>query len=281
VGFRVALAQVCHPADEDVVALVERVAHDAAAQGADLLVFPESLMSAYEKDREAFVREAEPVGGAFSQAVEATAAANHLWVAYTMNEANPTGGLPYNTAVICDDAGTRRGAYRKVHLFESATTKESSRMSAGSSLLPPVDAPFARIGVAICYDLRFPEVTRALVTSDAGCDVMLYPAAWVDGPGKLDQWRTLLAARAIENGMFVAGVCRPDAGYVGHSCVFGPTGEKICEGGDREELIVAELDLADVRTARAAIPALAHRREDAYRLNDGPATLGMPEGGVA
>ena len=259
--FTVAIAQTCHPADGDVVALVERFAREAKAAGADLLVFPESLMSRYEAEFGDFLAQSEPVGGPFAQAIDAIAAKNGLWIVYTMNELNPD-GLPYNTSIVTDDAGVRRGFYRKVHLFDSATTHESERMAASDALFSPIDTPFGKLGMAICYDLRFPEVARAAALE--GCDIMVYPAAWVAGPGKVVQWETLLRARAIENEMFVVGACRADEGYVGHSLVAGPDGVVHANGGEGEELLVAQLDTADLDRVRAAIPVMEHRRPEAY-----------------
>lgn len=256
------LAQTTHPADGDVVALVERFCAQAKDRGVDLLIFPESLMSRYEKEVEAFCREAEPVDGAFSSAVCALAERYGLWVVYTLNEKNPSGGRPFNTAVIVDSAGERRGIYRKVHLFDTDFTRESDRMSAGDALFDPIETPFGTIGLAVCYDLRFPEVARAAALK--GCDIMIYPAAWVDGPTKAEQWRTLLAARAIENEMFVVGVSRADAGYIGQSCVASPYGVLVASAGPDEELITCAIDVGLRARVHERMPVFQHRRADVY-----------------
>ena len=261
--FVIGLAQTCHPADGDVVALVEDYAARAQAAGVDLLVFPESLMSRYEAERAAFLAESQPIGGPFTQAIAGIAANHALWIVYTMNELNP-GGLPFNTAIIVDGGGKRRGVYRKVHLFDSATTRESERMAAGDGLFDPIDTPFGRIGIGSCYDLRFPEQARA--AARVGCELMIYPAAWVDGPGKALQWETLLAARAIENGMYVAGVCRADKGYVGRSCVVTPDGAVLARADASEQLITCVIDPEACRSAREAIPVLRHLRPELYRM---------------
>lgn len=257
------LAQTTHPADGDVVALVERFCAQAKDRGVDLLVFPESLMSRYEKEAEAFCREAEPVDGAFSSAVCALAARYELWIVYTLNEKNPSGGRPFNTAVIVDSAGERRGVYRKVHLFDTDFTRESDRMSAGDALFDPIETPFGKIGLAICYDLRFPELARAAALK--GCDIMIYPAAWVDGPTKAEQWHTLLAARAIENEMFVVGVSRADAGYIGQSSVANPYGVLVANAGPDEELVTCTIDVSLRARVHERMPVFQHRRADVYR----------------
>ena len=260
--FILGIAQTCHPVDGDVVALVRAYARKAKAAGAQLLVFPESLMSVYEKEREAFVNESQPVDGPFPAAMNAIAREEGLWLVYTMNERADNGGLPFNTAIITDDMGTVRGIYRKTHLFDTDFTQESSRMQASDALFQPIDTPFGRLGLAICYDLRFPEVAR--VEALDGCQVMIYPAAWADGKVKAHQWRTLLAARAIENGMFVVGVSRADAGYIGQSCVVDPRGTIIAQAGPDEQLLTCTIDTDLIAQVRAINPTLDHRRPALY-----------------
>ena len=260
-AFTLALAQCTHPADGDVVSLVRRYAQRAACAGAQLLVFPESLMTRYENDLDAFQAKAEPLDGPFSAAVDAIAAEYGLWMVYTVNERND-GGLPFNAAVLVDDCGRKQGVYRKTHLFDTDAIRESDHMARGSALFEPVQTPFAKIGLAICYDLRFPEVARHEAL--AGAQLILYPAAWVDGPLKVDQWRTLLVARAIENEVFVAGLSRVDKGYIGQSAVVDPRGRVIGEGRASEGLVTALIDTDEIAAVRAAMPVFDHRRPDLY-----------------
>lgn len=260
-NYKVGLAQTCHPEDADVVALVERFLIEASQAGVQLLVFPESLMSVYELEKQAFLNEAEPVGGPYTQAIDALAAKYGMWVVYTLNEYNPEGN-PFNTAIVVDNEGKRRGVYRKVHLFDTDFTQESDRMASGNALFEPIETPFGKLGLGICYDLRFPELARAAALQ--GCDMFVYPAAWVDGPLKAHQWRALLTARAIENQAFVIGVSRADERYIGQSVLVDPYGEVLAEGGTTEELIVGEIDTKKLDAIRSAMPVLAHRRADVY-----------------
>jgi len=262
--FKLGLAQCRHPQDGDVLRMVDAWMERAVAESVDLLVFPESLMTPFDASAEEFAQAAEPVDGPFCTAMDELAGKHGLWVVYTANERNE-GARPFNTAVVVDAAGKKRGVYRKVHLFDTDFVRESDKVAAGGSYLEPVEAPFGRIGVAICYDLRFPEQARAAAL--AGADVMVYPSAWVDGPRKVDQWRTLLAARAVENEFFVAGLSRCDRtfggvarDYAGNSCVFGPLGGMIAAAeGVEEELVVCAIDPDEVARARAAMPVLDHR----------------------
>ena len=261
-AFTLALAQCRRPDNGDVVANVERFVARASQAGADLVVFPEALMTRFDGSVETFRAQAQPADGPFAQAVDALAAKYGIWVVYTINEADLEGGLPYNTAVVADANGEQRATYRKVHLFDAQGHCESDRMSSGKSLMRPVKAPFASIGVGICYDLRFPEVAQRAALS--GAQVMLFPAAWVSGPGKVEQWETLLRARAIEDGMFTAGVCCVDEGRIGQSRVYGPDGSLLVGGGDEEELVTCEIDVREIERVRSATPSLEHRRPGCY-----------------
>ncbi|MGI6218181.1 MAG: carbon-nitrogen hydrolase family protein [Coriobacteriales bacterium] len=261
--FKLALAQCVHPDDHDPVAQVERFASQAAEEGASILAFPESLMTPYSKERDEFLEDAQPIDGPFAQAIDDIARRHGLWLVYTLNERNDEDERrPFNTAVITDDKGVKRGVYRKTHLFDAEAEHESDRMQAGDELLAPIEAPFATIAVAICYDLRFPEVARKAALQ--GCQLMIFPASWVDGPGKARQWRTLISARAIENEMFVAGLSRADETRIGRSCVADPWGNIIAEGGTGEELITCDIDLSKIDEARANMPIFQHRRPELY-----------------
>lgn len=262
--FVLGLAQCRHSEEggtEAVLEMAEQWCAEASLRGVDILVFPESLMTRYELDRQSFASEAEPIDGPFCCGMDALAARYGLWLVYTVNERNAEGN-PFNTAVITGSDGAKHGVYRKVHLFDTDFTKESDRMAAGSALFEPIDTPFGRIGLSICYDLRFPEVARFAATR--GCQLLINPAAWVDGRLKAEQWRTLLSARAIENEIFVAGLSRVDKSYIGQSAVFGPDGVMLASGSVREELVAARIDLSAIDGVRAAMPVLEHRRPELY-----------------
>ena len=247
-----------------MLAQVESFASQAEQAGAALLVFPETLMTPFRLSPDELRAQAEPLEGPFAQGVAACAERHGLWIVFTMNEANPNGGQPFNTAVVADNTGTIRGAYRKCHLYDAHSVRESDRMSAGDAFFAPLQTPFGTLGLGICYDLRFPELARAAAV--AGCDLVLFPAAWYDGPHKAAHWETLLRARAIENECFVAGVCRAGKHYVGRSLIVGPLGETLAQGpdGSREALVTAELELSQATSARNAMPCLEHRRPELY-----------------
>ncbi|MGI6229946.1 MAG: nitrilase-related carbon-nitrogen hydrolase [Tractidigestivibacter sp.] len=258
---KVALAQVSHPADGNVIGLVERTAEQAAKQGVKLLCFPEGLMAPWDPALGCYAVPPEPLYGPYCKKIDEAAATNGLWLLYYLNEARPDGN-PYNTAVLTGPDGARRLAYRKTHLFDVGDIRESHRLSAGDAPSAPVKTPFATIGIATCYELRFPEIARQLAL--AGCDLLIYPAAWVAGPHKADQWETLLKARAIENEAFVLGVCRPDSGCIGNSRVVAPDGTVLAAAGSGEELLACDLDMDQVATIRSNVPVFVHRRPELY-----------------
>lgn len=259
-SFTLGIAQTGFPGGTDVVAQVRSVAQRAHDRGVNLLVFPENLMCPREMQAEELAQLAEPLDGSFVRSMCSVAREHHLWIVFTLLESNPAGGPPFNTAVVAGSNGTVQGTYRKCHLYDAHSVRESDRMTAGSALCSPIRTPFCTLGVGICYDLRFPEVARELAI--AGCDLIVFPAAWHDGPNKPLHWKTLLAVRAIENECFVAGACHGGERYVGVSHVFDPLGNAIATGSD--ELLVCNIDLEAVASARDAMPILEHRRPDLY-----------------
>jgi predicted amidohydrolase len=185
---------------------------------------------------------------------------HQIYITGTALEANPD-GLPYNTAALFGPRGERIGAYRKIHLF--APLGEVEHMSPGQSL-PTFDLPWGRTALAICYDLRFPELWRRY--TDAGVQLILIPAEWPQV--RIEHWQLLLRARAVENQIFVAGCNRAgrdsDGDYGGHSAVIDPWGRVLVEGGAEPGLFFATLDLKEVSRSRRRLPALGDRRPEVY-----------------
>lgn len=268
--FLLALAQSGYPTDGNVLAQAERFAKRASDANAHLLAFPENFMCPRPLRAQELRDMSEPLDGPFVRAIGACARRHGLWIVFNMSEANPAGGPPFNTAVVVDDAGEVRGSYRKCHLYDAHAVRESDRMSAGSALCAPIQTPFCTLGVGICYDLRFPELSRHLAL--AGCDLLVIPSAWHDGPHKARHWQTLLAARAIENECYVAGICHAGSRFVGTSLVANPLGVTVAQGPAvldpqrPEALAIARIDTQATTAARDAMPVLEHRRPGLYQL---------------
>jgi len=260
----VSLAQMSvspgQPAANEAVA--RRLAARAAAEGADLLLLPELWSSGYDLARAG--EYAAPLGqGAF--AVMADLARTHqIYVAGTALEANPA-GRPFNSAVLYDPGGAPAATYHKVHLW--GPLGEPQHMTAGRAL-PVFELPWGRVALAVCYDLRFPELWRRY--ADGGASLVLIPAAWPSR--RIEHWRLLLRARAVENQYFVAGCNRAgggaDAGpdrFGGSSGLSDPWGHLLAEAGPEPELVSGTLDLAEVARARRLFPFLEDRRPEVYR----------------
>lgn len=261
--FTLGLAQVAHPADGDAVAQVRTYMQEAAEKGCDLVAFPESLMGPWIAPTHCYAHKPEPLDGEYCRSIDRLAREFGMWVVYTTEEENPfSPQRPYNTVIVTDSSGKQRATYRKTHLYDAIGEHESDRMTPGGLPSPVVETPFCRLGVAICYDLRFPEVARRMALE--GAQLILYPSAWVAGPRKVEQWHTLLAARAIENECFVAGLSRTGNKRCGNSLVVGPLGEPLAAAGTEECLLTCRIDLEEVASTRRAMPIFEHRRPELY-----------------
>jgi deaminated glutathione amidase len=225
----------------------------AVPEGADLVVFPEAWARDFGEPGSDLGAVAEPLDGPFVTEVERVASERGTTVIAGLFESRDT--TPYNTVVV---RGGAHADYRKIHLYDSFGYRESDVLAPGPWEPLTVEIGGTTVGVMTCYDLRFPELARALV--DRGAEVLVVPAAWVAGPRKIDHWTTLLRARAIENTVFVVGVGQPGPRYTGHSMVVGPLGDVLVEGGSEAATLRATLDPASLAEARRTNPSLANRR---------------------
>jgi predicted amidohydrolase len=224
-------------------------------EGSDLVVFPEAFARDFGEPGSDLGEAAEPLDGPFAAEVERVARERGTTVVAGMFEAAADPRRPVNTLVL---RGAARADYRKIHLYDSFGYRESDSITAGPLTPVTVDLAGFRLGLMTCYDLRFPELARALVA--AGADVLVVPAAWVAGPRKVDHWTTLARARAIENTAYVVAVGQPGPRYTGHSLVVDPLGEVLAEAGELPETLAVTLDPEVGRQARATNPSLANRR---------------------
>jgi len=222
-----------------------------------LVVFPEVFMRDFGRSGSDVAPFAEPLDGPFVARLTAFATEHDTTVVAGMFEVSDDPRRPYNTLAVVDRDGLR-ASYRKIHLYDSFGYKESDSLLAGPLDPALVDVDGTSVGLMTCYDLRFPELARALV--QRGAELLVVPAAWVAGPGKVEHWRTLALARAIENTAYVAAVGQPGPRYTGHSMLAGPSGEVIVEVGDGDHVLVASIDGERLDEARRTNPSLANRR---------------------
>ncbi|MEP6695285.1 MAG: carbon-nitrogen hydrolase family protein [Pseudonocardiales bacterium] len=231
----------------------------AAGRGADLVVLPEAAMLPFGRGDEPLAAVAEPLDGPFVEGLGAAARDAGVTVLAGMFEAVPGDHHVFNTVVAVDGSGVL-GAYRKVHLFDALGWKESDRLRAGEPADPLLTMALGglTVGVLTCYDLRFPELTRALV--DAGATLFAVPSAWVAGPLKEDHWVTLARARAIENTCYLAGAGQGPPVYAGCSLIVDPMGLVLAQCGEVDGVALAEVTAGRVAEVRAKLPSLEHRR---------------------
>jgi predicted amidohydrolase len=249
-----------------------RLADRAAAEGAHLIALPEYLQ--YRGSDDGYHASARPIPGPFSDAFAAVARARGVWIlAGSLAESGPA-ERPYNTSILIDPTGAIVATYRKIHLFDVAiqngpVDRESDRVTAGDRAVV-ADIEGTRLGLSICYDLRFPELYRALAA--AGAEILAVPANFLERTGR-DHWEVLLRARAIENAAYVIAPAQvggpPSVPAHGRSMVIDPWGTLIAQAPDEVAIVHAELDLERVASIRRQIPVLANRRPDAVaRVDD-------------
>lgn len=229
---------------------------------ADLVVLPEAFARDFGPVDDDLGAYAEPLDGPFARCIEELADGRTVVAGMFERSADLT--RPFNTLLV---RGEVEATYRKIHLYDSFGYKESDRLTAGPWEPAVVDLNGLRIGLMTCYDLRFPELARALV--DHGAHLIVVPAAWVAGrtpeehERKRDHWRTLVRARAIENTAYVVAVGQPGPRYTGRSLAVDPMGEVLAEAGDDAEVLNVQVARAVVEEARVTNPSVSNRRADA------------------
>ena len=245
-----------------------RLVGAARRDGARLVVLPENFayFGADEAKRSVAEQVPDPAGKIQAALGEMAKSSEVFLVAGGFPEASSEPKRPFNTALVYGPDGQLLTSYRKIHLFDVAlqdgtSLSESSGTTPGEALVS-FDIGRFRVGLSICYDLRFPELYRALMSR--GANVLLVPAAFTLHTGK-DHWHALLRARAIESQAFVVAAAqwgkhpRGRTTY-GHSLVVDPWGTVIAEASDQVGLVSATLDLGYLEQVRAAVPCLSHRR---------------------
>lgn len=266
---KLAAIQMTSVADTTENLRAARVLLEAAArQGARLAVLPENFafMAADESARSA-IAEADG-SGPIQDFLAAAARECNMWiVGGTIPLASKERERPFAACCIWDDQGRRVGRYDKIHLFDvrvpdsTEAYRESKRTMAGSTPLV-IATPFGNLGIAVCYDLRFPELFRSML--DREVNVVALPAAFTQRTGQA-HWHTLLKARAIENLCYVVAAAQtgehPGGRLTyGHSMVIGPWGEVLAEAAAGPGVVAASMDVDYLQRLRMQFPALSHRR---------------------
>ena len=272
--LRVAAVQLNSRDDKSAnIAAAEAGITRAAELGAHLVVLPE--LWTYLGPAEANRRNAEPIPGPVSELLAALARRYGLVLHGGSMLELPPGSQgdahPYNTSLLFGPDGRLLTTYRKLHLFDAAPDEtaapyqESATVSAGNAIVT-AEIEGLKLGLATCYDLRFPELFRALALR--GAEILLLPSAFTLETGR-DHWEPLIRARAIENACYLiaagqVGEYPPRRMAYGRSMIVDPWGIILVQAPDHPTVVVAEIDLDRVTEVRRRIPALANRRSDVY-----------------
>jgi deaminated glutathione amidase len=273
VTLSVALVQL--DARDDVeanIAAAVGLAAEAARGGARFVLLPEYLQ--YRGSDEGFRGSARPIPGPHTEPFSVTARRHDVWILVgSTAEVSPDAARPYNSSALIAPDGSVAVVYRKVHLFDvdvdaGPVDTESARVSPGDRLVTAgVDG--ATVGLSICYDLRFPELYRALAL--AGAEILTVPSAFTARTGR-DHWEVLLRARAIENAAYVLAPSQiggpPGQIAYGRSMIIDPWGTVVAQAPDTVGIVRADLDLERVASIRRQIPVLTNGRPESYASVD-------------
>ncbi len=248
--------------------LAAQLLGDAAQDGCALAVLPENFALMPERGRDKSLHAERPGEGPIQDFLRESATKHGLWIiGGSIPLESPEPERVYGACVVTDDHGIQQAIYRKIHLFDvdlpdsEESYRESHSMYAGDDPAA-VNTPAGRVGLTVCYDVRFPELYRALV--DVGATVFTVPAAFTAVTGAA-HWHTLLRARAIENLAYVIapgqfGTHPDNRETYGHSLIVDPWGRVLAEQADGNSAVVADIDPAAPDNLRERFPALANRR---------------------
>lgn len=267
--FRTALVQMKSSVDKNKnLSYSLKLIGRAAQKKAQLICFPEFQMaySPAEQKPETLHEIAEKINGDFISALSNSAKKNKINVVATIYEiinTNKQNQKVFDTAVIINERGKIQSVYRKIHLYDALGFKESKKLLAGNIIEKPTRTSVGNLGLQICYDMRFPEISRILTVN--GANILVSPSAWVAGFMKQEHWEIMLKSRAIENGVYVIAPNQLGNIYCGHSMVIEPFGATLIDMGNREGMEILDIDNSRIDTVRRTLPLLGNRRTDVYK----------------
>ena len=236
----------------------------ASSKNATLCAFPEFMMFYTNSSQTAkqLANLAETINGNFVTTIAKVAKENHIQVIGSFYEKSRKKNRVYDTSFVIDKSGKVISTYRKIHLYDALGFRESDKMTSGSKITKPVKTSLGKIGMMICYDLRFPEMARSLAV--AGSEVLVVPSAWVKGNMKEEHWITINKTRAIENGCYVIAPDQVGNIYCGRSLVVDPYGKILLDMKKKQGIGFVNIDLNKVKQTRKILPLLQNRRTDVY-----------------
>ena len=243
---------------------------ESVNENADFIVLPEMFNCPYSNDKFIEYCEEEKNSPTLTEISDSARKNNTYILAGSIPEKE--GDKLFNTSYLFDKTGNIIAKHRKMHLFDidvkdRITFKESDVLTAGDDFTI-ADTEFGKIGIGICYDIRFPELAR--IMAEKGALILFYPGAFnmTTGPA---HWELLFKSRALDNQVYCVGVApalNEDASYhsFGHSIITNPWGDIIAEASEKEELIIGEIDLDEIKKIREELPLLKNKRRDLYEI---------------
>ncbi len=266
-GFRIACLQMQTGNDLQAnLSAVRDAAREAAGNGAQFVLTPEYVLMMDGSGRVMRERALDADGAPALSELRSLAAHLKVWLLAGSLTVRADDGRIWNRSFLLSDEGAVVAAYDKIHMFDvtlpdGRTIRESSAYRPGDRAVI-ADTPWGRLGLTVCYDLRFPGLYRSLAL--AGAQFITIPSSFQRQTGKF-HWHTLVRARAIENGCFIIApaMCGEHAGNrqsYGHTLVVDPWGEVLADGGESPGIVYAEIDPAAVARARGMIPSIEHDR---------------------
>ena len=238
--------------------------NEASKRGAKLCAFPEFMMcyTPSSQSPKELANLAETITGEFVSTISKSAKQNSIQVVGTIYEKSPMANRVYDTSFLINERGKVVSKYRKIHLYDALGMKESKKLYPGSQISKPIKTTLGMIGMMICYDLRFPEMSRILAS--AGSEFLIVPSAWVKGEMKEEHWITINRTRAIENGCYVVAPDQVGNIYCGRSLVIDPYGKILLDMKKKEGIGIVDVSLERIKQVREKLPLLKNRRTDIY-----------------
>ncbi len=243
---------------------IQNYIQKASKLGAELCAFPEYMMfyTASSQSPEKLASLAETINGSFVKTIAKTAKENSIQVVGTFYEKSKKKNRVYDTSFLISKSGKILSKYRKIHLYDALGFKESNKMIPGSKIISPTKTSVGKLGMLICYDLRFPEMSRTLAS--AGSEILVAPSAWVKGKMKEEHWITLNKTRAIENGCYIIAPDQVGNIYCGRSMAVDPYGKILLDMKKKQGIGIVNISLDKVKQTRRLLPLLKNRRTDIY-----------------
>jgi predicted amidohydrolase len=264
---KVAVVQFCASTQKnDNLEKILNYIDKAANKGAQLCTLPEFMMfyTTSKQSPKELAEQAETINGKFVSAIARAAKKNSIQVIGTIYEKSKRKNRVYDTAFLINKSGKLLSTYRKIHLYDALGFKESNKLEPGTKITKPAMTNLGKVGMLICYDLRFPEISRLLVTS--GSEILVVPSAWVQGKMKEEHWITINKTRAIENGCYVIAPDQVGNIYCGRSLVIDPFGKILLDMKKRQGIGFVDISIDKIRQTRKILPLLQNRRTDVYSL---------------